>query len=262
MARAKRHYIAGHIWHITHRCHKREFLLKFSKDRRRYLQWLWEAKKRYDLVILNYMVTSNHVHLLLADDGDRMSIPRSIQLVAGRTGQEYNQRKGRKGAFWQDRYHATAVETGRHFLQCLVYIDLNMLRAGVIEHPIEWIFGGYCEIQKPRRKCALIAYERLQELSGFDSYDQFTDAHRKWVASFLENGDCVHDGKWTQSVAVGTQEFVENIKQKLGFKAKGRKVVETEKVYQLREPQVSYPANFGLENDDIGAENTYFWDLY
>ena len=262
MARAKRHYIAGHIWHITHRCHKREFLLKFSKDRRRYLQWLWEAKKRYDLVILNYMVTSNHVHLLLADDGDRMSIPRSIQLVAGRTGQEYNQRKGRKGSFWQDRYHATAVETGRHFLQCLVYIDLNMVRAGVIEHPIEWIFGGYCEIQKPRRKCALIAYERLQELSGFDSYDQFTDAHRKWVASFLENDDCVHDGKWTQSVAVGTQGFVENIKQKLGFKAKGRKVVETEKVYQLREPQVSYPANFGLENDDIGAENTYFWDLY
>ena len=262
MPRAKRHYIAGHIWHITHRCHKREFLLKFSKDRRRYLQWLWEAKKRYDLVILNYMVTSNHVHLLLADDGDRMSIPRSIQLVAGRTGQEYNQRKGRKGSFWQDRYHATAVETGRHFLQCLVYIDLNMVRAGVIEHPIEWIFGGYCEIQKPRRKCALIAYERLQELSGFDSYDQFTDAHRKWVASFLENGDCVHDGKWTQSVAVGTQGFVENIKQKLGFKAKGRKVVETEKVYQLREPQVSYPANFGLENDDIGAENTYFWDLY
>ena len=262
MPRAKRHYIAGHIWHITHRCHKREFLLKFSKDRRRYLQWLWEAKKRYDLVILNYMVTSNHVHLLLADDGDRMSIPRSIQLVAGRTGQEYNQRKGRKGAFWQDRYHATAVETGRHFLQCLVYIDLNMVRAGVIEHPIEWIFGGYCEIQKPRRKCALIAYERLQELSGFDSYDQFTDAHRKWVASFLENGDCVHDGKWTQSVAVGTQGFVENIKQKLGFKAKGRKVVETEEVYQLREPQVSYPANFGLENDDIGAENTYLWDLY
>jgi REP element-mobilizing transposase RayT len=86
MARAKRHYIAGHIWHITHRCHKREFLLKFSKDRRRYLQWLWEAKKRYGMVILNYIVTSNHVHLLVADDSDRMTIPRSIQLVAGRTG--------------------------------------------------------------------------------------------------------------------------------------------------------------------------------
>jgi hypothetical protein len=44
MARAKRHYLAGHTWHITHRCHKGEFLLKFAKDRRRYLQWLWEDR--------------------------------------------------------------------------------------------------------------------------------------------------------------------------------------------------------------------------
>jgi REP element-mobilizing transposase RayT len=98
MARAKRHYIPGHIWHLTHRCHKREFLLKFAKDRRRWLHWLLEAKRRYGLVILNYMVTSNHIHLLVVDDGDRDVIPRSIQLVAGRKAWEYNQRKKRKGA--------------------------------------------------------------------------------------------------------------------------------------------------------------------
>jgi putative transposase len=40
------------------------------------------------------------------------AIPRTMQLVAGRTGQEYNQRKKRKGAFREDRYHATAVEEG------------------------------------------------------------------------------------------------------------------------------------------------------
>ena len=107
MARAKRHYIPGQIWHITHRCHKREFLLKFAKDRRRWLQWLFESRKRYGLVILNYVVTSNHIHLLVADDAHRNTIPESIRLVAGRTGQEFNQRKHRKGAFWEDRYHAT-----------------------------------------------------------------------------------------------------------------------------------------------------------
>jgi len=37
MARAKRHFLPGHVWHITHRCHKKEFLLKFAKDRRRWL---------------------------------------------------------------------------------------------------------------------------------------------------------------------------------------------------------------------------------
>ena len=126
MARAKRHYIPGQIWHITHRCHKREFLLKFAKDRRRWLQWLYEAKKRYGLVVLNYAVTSNHIHLLLVGDDDRDVIPNSIKLIAGRTGQEYNQRKNRKGAFWENRYHATAVESGGASIFSVLYILISI----------------------------------------------------------------------------------------------------------------------------------------
>jgi hypothetical protein len=57
-------------------------------------------------------------------------------------------------------------------------------------------------------------------------------------------------------------QFIPFKKQALGIRAKGRKVVEAGEAYQLRELQVSYPANFGLENDDIGAENTYFRDVY
>ena len=68
MARAVRHYIPGYVWHITHRCHKREFLLKFQKDRNTWLKWLFQAKKRYGLKVLNYTVTSNHIHLLVHDD--------------------------------------------------------------------------------------------------------------------------------------------------------------------------------------------------
>jgi putative transposase len=64
MPRANRHYIPGYVWHITHRCHKKEFLLKFARDRRRWLRWLFEARKRYGFSVLNYTVASNHVHLL------------------------------------------------------------------------------------------------------------------------------------------------------------------------------------------------------
>lgn len=49
MARAKRHYVPDQIWHITQRCHKREFLLKFKQDRHRWIQWLFEAKRRFEL---------------------------------------------------------------------------------------------------------------------------------------------------------------------------------------------------------------------
>jgi len=82
--------------------------------------WLFEAKKRFGLSVLNYTVTSSHIHLLVVDGKAADTIPRSLQLIAGRTGQQYNRRKQRRGAFWEDRYHATAVETGEHLIQCLV----------------------------------------------------------------------------------------------------------------------------------------------
>ncbi|MBC2717676.1 MAG: transposase [Desulfobacteraceae bacterium] len=259
MARAKRHYIPGQVWHITHRCHKREFLFKFAKDRKRWLQWLFEAKSRYGLVILNYAVTSNHIHLLVVDDKDRGVIPNSIKLIAGRTGQEYNQRKCRKGAFWEDRYHATAIEDGNHLLQCLVYIDLNMVRVGVIKHPSEWSYCGYSEIQKPRRKNVLINYERLRELLGFDTYDRVKAGHKKWVESCLTNGENCRDEKWSRSIAVGSKIFIDNVKSLMGVSAQGRKSIEAGESYQLRETQIPYGDHFGAKKSEIEPENAYAW---
>jgi putative transposase len=109
MARANRHYIPGSVWHISHRCHKKEFLLRFARDRQSWLQWLFEGKKRFGTCILNYAVTPNHVHLLVKDGRKGEVIPQTLQLIAGRTGQEYNRRKNRKGAFWEDRYHIKAI---------------------------------------------------------------------------------------------------------------------------------------------------------
>ena len=260
MARAKRHYIPGQIWHITHRCHKREFLLKFAKDRQRWLQWLFEAKKRYGISVLNYTVTSNHIHLLVVDDKERDVIPNSIQLIAGRTGQEFNQRKSRRGAFWEDRYHATAVETGDHLFQCLVYIDLNMVRTGVVKHPAEWPFCGYNEIQEPKRKNVLINYEKLTELLEFDTYDKVKTYHKGWVDDYLRNGKNIRDDRWTKSIAIGSRSFIEKVKSLMGIMAIGRESIEVGESYQLREPSIHYGGHFGAKKDDIGPENTYYWD--
>ena len=253
MARAKRHYLQGHIWHITHRCHKREWLFMFKRDRRRWLQWLFEAKKRFGLVILNYTVTSNHIHLLVVDDGDREVIPNSIQLIAGRIGQEYNLRKNRTGAFWEDRYHATAIENGEHLLRCLVYIDLNMVRAGVVKHPSEWGYSGYNEIQKPRYKCSLIAHERVSKLAGFDSQSNFQTAHAGWINDALRDGGQKREPLWTESIAVGSEQFVKKTKEALGSKAKGRKLVEKGNIFYLREGVIPYRANFGIKKFNIGG---------
>ena len=256
MARAKRHYIPGHVWHITHRCHQGEFLLKFSRDRRRWMEWLYQAKKRFSgFSVLDYMVTSNHIHLLVHDTCGRNVIPDSIKLVAGRTGQEYNVRKNRKGAFWADRYHATAVESNRYLRQCIIYIDMNMVRAGVVAHPAQWEFSGFNEIQHPRKRKGIIDFDRLMDLLGFKNHDELKKAHRKWVDSAQKTGIGCKENKWTQSIAVGSKTFIEKMKETLGVRVRGRKIICADDTFELREVRTPYGK---AENQDSG--NTFLWD--
>ncbi|MFO7739955.1 MAG: transposase [Desulfatiglandaceae bacterium] len=217
MPRANSHYIPGYVCHITHRCHKKEFLLKFARDRRRYLQWLFEAKKRVGVSVLNYMATSNHVHLLVRDNGERDVIPNSIQLIGGKTGQEFNQRKNRKGTYWEDRYHATAVETGSHLIQCLLYIDLNMVRAGVVGHPSEWPLSGYNEIQRPRERYALVYYEGLRNLLDFKEMPDLADAYRGWIEDALSGIWTFAGRKMDGERRSGSEMFVTATKEKLAI---------------------------------------------
>ena len=177
MPRANRYFLPGYVWHLTHRCHKQEYLLKFARDRRNWVKWLYKARKRYGLCVLNYMVTSNHIHLLVKDTGQDV-IPRSMQLIASRTAQDYNQRKKRKGAFWEDRYHATAVQAETHLLRCLTYIDLNMVRAGVVSHPQEWKYCGYHEIHSPRSRYRIVDLVALMELLEISNTHQLSTMYQ------------------------------------------------------------------------------------
>ena len=129
--------------------------------------------------MLNYVVTSNHIHLLVKDTGCAV-IPSSLKLIAGRTGQEYNRRKIRKRAYWEDRYHATAIAADRHLFQCLTYIDLNMVRAGVVHHPKDWVHGGYREIQSPPMRYRIIV-PTLMALCGTGSLAELQSRLYEWV---------------------------------------------------------------------------------
>lgn len=199
MPRANRYFIPGQVWHITHRCHKREFLLRFGRDRRVWIKWLFEARKRFDLELLNYTVTSNHVHLLGYSGVNRTAIPNSMQLVAGRTAQEYNRRKQRKGAFWEDRYHATAVDTDAHLIRCLLHIDLNMVRAGVVQHPGMWVHGGHSEILNPSARYRLLARERLANLLSSDEA-ALGAAYQGWIEGALKTEAC-REPAWSGCIA-------------------------------------------------------------
>jgi REP element-mobilizing transposase RayT len=57
----------------------------------------------------------------------------------------YNRRHNRRGYFWGDRFKSVIVENGETLINCLAYIDLNPLRAGLVERPEQyrWNSLGY-----------------------------------------------------------------------------------------------------------------------
>jgi putative transposase len=235
--------------------------LKFVRDRQAWIGWLFEARKRFGLCVLDYMVTSNHIHLLVYDLKGCEVIPQSIQQTAGRSGQEYNQRKKRRGAFWEDRYHATAVESGQHFRQCLVYVDLNMVRAGVVTDPEQWPDCSYLEIQHPRARYGIIDYERLMELMGVSGLEQLKQACRAQVEAAIEHKQLHRESQWSESLAVGRQAYVEAIRDQLGPRARGREILPVEMGSQLRESEAAYRSHFDRKKGCLSLENSRYWNL-
>ena len=136
---------------------------------------------------------------------------------------------------------------------------MNMVRAGVVAHPKEWVFSGYQEIQNPKQRYSLIDYSRLISLLQVRNIHDLQEACQRRVEESLDSENHGRDRKWSESVAVGGKDFIELTKQKLGIKARGRDVVGGEGGYQLMEPAEPYMVNFDPEKDFLSLKNSYFW---
>ena len=88
---------------------------------------------------------------------------------------------------------------------------------------------------------------------------ELKEAYRGWVEETLERGGLERRPEWTESIAVGGEAFVRRIKEGLGIRAKGRKVVGGESGFELREISAPYVDVFEGENVDLSGENTFFW---
>jgi putative transposase len=102
MPRANCYMVAGGIYHLTHRRHDRQFLLRFAQDRDGYRQRLRQAILKVEASLLTYNITSNHVHLLVYADQTEQ-VGKLVQEAAGRFASDYNRRKSRSGAYWEGR---------------------------------------------------------------------------------------------------------------------------------------------------------------
>ena len=200
----------GMICHLTHRCHDRSFLLRFACDRSEYRERLREASREFMVSLLNYCLTSNHTHTI-AIESEPGGISRMMQKLEGGFAGYYNRRKHRSGSFWEDRYHCTMVEDGVHLLNCIEYIDLNMVRAGAVSHPADWPWCGYQELIGQKTRYRLLDLDRLLDLLGEADLESIARKYRAQIQSTIAEGRLKRQKCWTESIAVGGQLFVGKI---------------------------------------------------
>ena len=197
--------------HITHRCQERRFLLRFGLDRKCYQQRLIEASRRFSRVsLLNYVITSNHVHIL-AWAPQLSDISAMMHWLQGTVAQDFNRRTRREGSFWRGRFQPTLVQSGSHLARCLFYLDLNMVRAKVVSHPSDWAFGGYQELCGTRKRYRCLNQEKLREFINISAPGKF----RQWYEDNL-NERCRRISQepepfWSTAFAVGDREWLEKL---------------------------------------------------
>lgn len=210
--------------------------------RTEYRKRLRRALQQYDVSLLAYCITSNHTHLL-AESPDETAISRMMQKLEGEFAEGYNLRKHRSGAFWSDRYHCTLVDSGTYAWNCMKYIDLNMVRARVVTHPSEWQWCGYEELVGVRQRYRLVDLKSVLRWQDGVSLEEFTQEYRRAIEDSIRRRDLERQGVWTESIAVGSEEFVGRISERVRNRIRLERKAISEGVWAVREGPVPYEAD-------------------
>jgi len=120
------------------------------------------------------------------------------------------------------------------------YIDLNMMRAGVIRHPKEWPWCGYQEIAGRRQRYRILDLEELLRLSELEKLTAFAEWYDAELDKSLETASMRREPHWTESSAVGSKDFV----RRIAALSKNRKRLEVKECvddsWYVREPEACY----------------------
>jgi putative transposase len=143
------------------------------------------------------------------------------------------------------------VEGGEYLWRCLCYIELNMVRCGVVPHPSQWTWSGYAELMGTKQRNRLLDVSKLLSLLRTDDLQAFRRNFQVALEETLAKRSMLREPKWTEAVAVGSAEFVSDMEAQVRNRQVTR-VEEDSGVWALREGyEPQYGVVFGTENRAI-----------
>jgi putative transposase len=142
MARLPRLYLPGCAQHVIQRGNNREACFYADADYKAYLSFLKDAAAKYQVAIHAFVLMTNHVHLLVTPQ-DAQGVSRMMQAQGRKYVQYFNYTYGRSGTLWEGRFKSTVVDADNYLLTVYRYIELNPVRAGMVEHAADYPWSSY-----------------------------------------------------------------------------------------------------------------------
>lgn len=158
MAKKKRIWYPGAVYHITNRGNRRADIFKDEEDYQVYLTILQQTMDKYPYILYSYCLMTNHIHMQIeTKDVEIWHIMRYINLLYTKY---FNNKYNFIGHLFQGRYKSEIIENDTYNLETSRYIHLNPVKANMVNTPIEYKWSSY-DIYMGQRKSEIVSEEKI-----------------------------------------------------------------------------------------------------
>ncbi|MEQ1525189.1 MAG: transposase [Gallionella sp.] len=165
MPRRARLSIPGIPWHIIQRGNNRSVCFHAEEDFQFYLHYLQEFATQFGCSIHAYVLMTNHVHLLLTPQ-QTDSASQLMKHLGQRYVQYINRIYKRSGTLWEGRFRSCLTQTEDYVLACYRYIELNPVRAGMVNQPQDYRWSSYHTNALGKASSLITPHDQYQRIAA------------------------------------------------------------------------------------------------
>lgn len=211
MARLPRLSLPGHPHHVIQRGNNRQAIFHTDADRALFLDLLRDSASAHGVAVHAYVLMGNHFHLLLTPAREG-GLSRCMQALGRRYVRQFNDLHGRSGTLWEGRYRAALLQAERYLLPCMVYLDLNPVRDGLVVQPQDYAWSSHGHYAGLRVDKCLTPHPLVWQLGNtpFDRESRYRDLVQQGVSAPVQQA---LTASALSGWALGEGEFVARLQQ-------------------------------------------------
>lgn len=214
MPRRARVLLPGATLHLIQRGNNRSACFFAEEDYLFYLEHLADQARKHNCAIHAWCLMTNHVHLLLTP-----AKPESAGMLMKGLGQRFvqyiNRTYRRSRTLWEGRFRSCLMQEDSYVLACYRYIEMNPVRAGMVEHPAEYRWSSYRTNAQAEQSALITRHSVCQALGEADGAR--AEAYRELFRHQLELGlvDQIRSAT-NGNYALGSSRFTAEVERVLG----------------------------------------------